>query len=90
MMILLLTLPVSEGLFFLLKVFVSCLKKMVKGLPGLLGEDFCEQEINSSVWILPKTFTSSGFKIYLKCLFKIQVKWFLTNYVKIEETDFSE
>jgi len=45
-LILVLTLPVSEGLFFLLKVFVSGLKKMVKSLSGLPGENFCELEMN--------------------------------------------
>lgn len=46
MMILVLTLPVSEGLCFSLEAFVSCLekKKMVKSLPGLLAEDLCNRE----------------------------------------------
>lgn len=54
----------------MLKALLSCLKKMVQSLPCVLGEDVSKQKMNSSIWILPKTL--SGFKVYLKCLFKIQ------------------
>lgn len=47
---------------------------MDKSLPCVLGQDFSKQKINSSIWILPKTFTLSGFNIYLRCLFKIQIQ----------------
>lgn len=54
----------------MLKAFWSCLKKMVKSVPCVLGEDVSKQKMNSSIWILPKTL--SAFKVYFKCLFKIQ------------------